>query len=150
ARPLHSEIRRALDTTERLTHVAPDAFADLDVAGHRDDVAALLLRTSELVRATVPRKKKRNHRGADLIGARLKGANLQGADLRGALLIAADLTGADLRVADLIGADFRDADLSGADLTGSLFLTQAQLNAARGDAATKVPPSLSPPSHWKK
>lgn len=53
ARPLHGEIRRALDTTERLTHVAPDAFADLDVAGHRDDVAALLLRTSELVRATV-------------------------------------------------------------------------------------------------
>lgn len=150
ARPLHGKIRRALDTTERLTHVAPDAFADLDVAGHRDDVAALLLRTSELVRATVPRKKKRNHRGADLIGARLKGADLQGADLRGAYLIAADLTGADLRLADLIGADFRDAELSGADLTGSLFLTQAQLNAARGDAATKLPPSLSPPTHWDK
>ncbi|MFD7943372.1 pentapeptide repeat-containing protein [Streptomyces sp. NPDC059744] len=130
ARPLHGEIRRALETTERLTHVAPDAFADLDVAGHRDDVAALLLRTSELVRATVPRKKKRNHRGADLI--------------------AADLTGADLRLADLIGADFRDAELSGADLTGSLFLTQAQLSAARGDAGTKLPPSLSPPSHWNK
>lgn len=57
ARPLHGEIRRALDTTERLTHVAPDAFADLDVAGHRDDVAALLLRTSELVRAGAPARR---------------------------------------------------------------------------------------------
>ncbi|MFH8518467.1 pentapeptide repeat-containing protein [Streptomyces gelaticus] len=150
ARPLHAEIRRTLDETERLTHLPADAFLDLDVAGHRDVVAELLLRTSELVRATAPRKKKRDRRGADLIGARLKGADLRGADLRGAYLIAADLTGADLRLADLIGADFRDANLSGADLTGSLFLTQAQLNAARGDTATKLPSALGRPTHWNR
>ncbi|MFJ1621962.1 pentapeptide repeat-containing protein [Streptomyces sp. NPDC088190] len=148
ARPLHGEIRRTLEETERLTRVPADAFSDLDVAGHRDTVAELLLRTSQLVRATAPRRKKRDRRGADLMGARLKDADLRGADLRGAYLIAADLTGADLRLADLIGADFRDADLSGADLTGSLFLTQAQLNAAKGDAATKLPPSLRRPAHW--
>ncbi|MFJ5127148.1 pentapeptide repeat-containing protein [Streptomyces sp. NPDC088555] len=148
ARPLHGEIRRTLDETERLTRVPADAFSDLDVAGHRDTVAELLLRTSQLVRATASRRKKRDRRGADLMGARLKDADLRGADLRGAYLIAADLTGADLRLADLIGADFRDADLSGADLTGSLFLTQAQLNAAKGDAATKLPPSLRRPAHW--
>ncbi|MEU9318352.1 pentapeptide repeat-containing protein [Streptomyces sp. NPDC048295] len=150
ARPLRAEIGRTLDETERLTHLPADAFSDLDVAGHRDVVAELLLRTSELVRATAPRRKKRDHRGADLIGARLKGADLRGADLRGSYLIAADLTGADLRLADLIGADFRDANLSGADLTSSLFLTQAQLNAARGDAATKLPPSLGRPAHWDR
>ncbi|MFD9502720.1 pentapeptide repeat-containing protein [Streptomyces sp. NPDC060035] len=100
------------------------------------------------MRAAVPRRKKRNHRGADLIGARMRGADLRGADLRGAYLIAADLRGADLRLADLIGADFRDADLSGADLMGTLFLTQAQLNAAKGDAATKLPPPLTRPTHW--
>ncbi|MFJ1616351.1 pentapeptide repeat-containing protein [Streptomyces sp. NPDC088251] len=150
ARSLQGEIRSALDETERLTRLPADAFRDLDVAAHRDVVAALLLRTSEVVRATVPRRKKRDHRGADLIGARLKGADLRGADLRGAYLIAADLTGADLRLADLIGADFRDAELSGADLTGSLFVTQAQLNAARGDAATRIPPSLSRPAHWDR
>ncbi|NED84542.1 pentapeptide repeat-containing protein [Streptomyces sp. SID11233] len=150
ARPLHGEIGRTLDETERLTHLDAGALAGLDVAAHRDDVAALLSRTSELVRATAPRKKKRNHRGADLIGARLKGADLCGGDLRGACLIAADLTGADLRLADLIGADFRDAQLSGADLTGALFLTQAQLNAARGNGATRIPVSLSRPSHWER
>ncbi|WNI27426.1 pentapeptide repeat-containing protein [Streptomyces sp. ITFR-6] len=150
ARPLHGEIRRVLDETERLTHLDADALAELDVAAHRDGVAALLARTSELVRATAPRKKKRDHRGADLIGARLKGADLRGGDLRGACLIAADLTGADLRLADLIGADFRDARLSGADLTGALFLTQAQLNAAQGDGAARIPVSLSLPSHWER
>lgn len=150
ARSLHGEIRRSLGETERLTHLPAHALTELDVAAHRDDVAALLLRTSTHVRAAAPRRKKRDHRGADLIGARLKDADLRGADLRGAYLIAADLTGADLRLADLIGADFRDADLSGADLTGSLFLTQAQLNAARGDGATRLPPSLSRPTHWRR
>ncbi|NEE31666.1 pentapeptide repeat-containing protein, partial [Streptomyces sp. SID7982] len=62
--------------------------------------------------------------------------------------IAADLSGADLRDADLIGADMRDTDLRGADLRGALFLTQPQLNAARGDARTKVPQTLERPPHW--
>jgi uncharacterized protein YjbI with pentapeptide repeats len=120
---------------------------DLDVAAHWDTVAALLLRTSEHIRANVPGP-RRDHRGADLVGARLEGADLRGASLRGARLIAADLRGADLTCADLIGADLRDTDLRGADLTDCLFLTQAQLNAARGDATTRIPAALARPAHW--
>ncbi|MGE5703609.1 MAG: pentapeptide repeat-containing protein, partial [Clostridia bacterium] len=144
ANPIHRELKDALDKTEDLTHLDPDALLKVDVAVHRADVNTLLLRTSELVRAQAPRPKKGQQktfgRGADLIGAKLGGADLRGANLRGAYLIAADLRGADLRMADLIGADFRDADIRGADLTESLFLTQSQLNAARGDAKTKLPP----------
>lgn len=145
---LHADLRDALDTTERLTHLRAEDLAELDVSGHRDTTAALLLRAGELERATVHRRKKRSRRGADLIGARLVGADLRGAELRGAYLIAADLRGADLRRAELIGADLRDADLSDADLTGALFLTQAQLNAAKGNAATKLPDALTRPPHW--
>ncbi|MFB8088323.1 pentapeptide repeat-containing protein [Streptomyces sp. NPDC055992] len=148
ARPLSGEIRKTLDATEALTRLDASALSGLDVAAHRGGVAVLLGRVSELVRATAPGRKKRNHRGGDLIGARLKGADLRGADLRGAYLIAADLSGADLRLADLIGADFRDADLSGADLTGALFLTQAQVNAAKGSGSTRLPASLGRPAHW--
>ncbi|MGW0432817.1 pentapeptide repeat-containing protein [Micromonospora sp. NPDC003197] len=147
ARPVHREVRRALDDVERLTHADAQILATVDVAAVRQDVSDLLLRASELARAKVPGRKK-NHRGADLIGARLHGANLRGANLRGAYLIAANLRDADLREADVVGADFRDADLSGADLTGSLFLTQQQLNAARGSAATKLPATLRRPRHW--
>jgi len=82
-------------------------------------------------------------------GARLAGADLAGANLRGAYLIGADLTGADLRGADLIGADLRGADLSRADLTGSVFLTQPQLEAARGDSATRLPGGFTRPGHWE-
>ncbi|MGY4928113.1 pentapeptide repeat-containing protein, partial [Streptomyces sp. 900105755] len=121
--------------------------AALDVAAHRQEVNVVLLRTSELVRAGVPGRKK-DRRGADLMGARLRGADLRGASLRGAYLIAADLTGADLRDADLIGADLRDADLRDADLTGAFFLTQPQLDAARGNARTRLPASVTRPVHW--
>jgi len=50
--------------------------------------------------------------------------------------------------ADITGTDLRGANLSGADLTSSLFLTQSQLDAAKGDTGTKVPPSLTRPGHW--
>ncbi len=147
ARSLHGELSLALDETERLTHNSPNSLMELDVAAHRREVNVLLLRTSELVRAE-SRGQKKDRRGADLIGADLRGADLRGANLRGAYLIGADLRGADLRVADLIGADFRDADLRGADLTESIFLTQSQLDAAKGDTDTKLPPSLTRPTHW--
>ncbi|TMR90571.1 pentapeptide repeat-containing protein [Nonomuraea basaltis] len=142
---IHAELRQALEETERLSRESADVLEKLDVAAHRTEVNVLLSRTSELVRAGQPGK---DHRGADLIGARLKGADLRGANLRGAYLIGADLRGADVRQADLIGADLRGADLAGADLTGAIFLTQAQLNAAKGDAATRLPPALTRPSHW--
>ncbi|AZQ32630.1 pentapeptide repeat-containing protein [Streptomyces cyaneochromogenes] len=147
ARPLHAELRGILDKTEELTRQAPEDLAALDVAAHRQDVNVLLLQTSELARAGIGGRKK-NRRGADLIGARLKGADLRGANLRGAYLIAADLSGADLRGADLIGADLRDTDLTDADLTGAFFLTQPQLNAARGSAGTRLPASVGRPVHW--
>jgi uncharacterized protein YjbI with pentapeptide repeats len=147
ARPVHADLRRALDRTEELTRGTPEELGALDVGAHRQEVNVLLLRTSELVRAGA-RGKKKDRRGADLMGARLKGADLSRADLRGACLIAADLTGADLRGADLIGADLRDADLTDVDLRGAFFLTQPQLNAARGSAGTRIPASLTRPVHW--
>ncbi|GAA3112977.1 pentapeptide repeat-containing protein [Streptosporangium carneum] len=147
ARPIHDELKHALAETERLTHDTPDVLAEVDVAAQRRQVNPLLLHASELVRAQLPHKKK-DRRGADLIGARLKGADLRGANLRGAYLIGADLRGADLRMADLIGADLRDADLRGADLTESIFLIQSQLDAARGDDRTRLPSPLTRPAHW--
>ncbi|MER5547789.1 pentapeptide repeat-containing protein [Streptomyces sp. NPDC002589] len=156
AGPVHADLRRVLEETERLTRQSPEELAALDVAAHRQQVNVLLLRTSELARAGAfegkggkkGKGKGKDRRGADLIGARLRGADLRGASLRGAYLIAADLTGADLRDADMIGADLRDADLTDADLTGAFFLTQPQLNAARGSAGTRLPGSVGRPVHW--
>jgi hypothetical protein len=96
--PLHDELTLVLEETDRLSHNSPDELVTLDVAAHRRKVNALLLRTSELVRAG-SRRKKKDHRGADL--------------------------------------------------TESIFLIQSQLDAANGDDSTKLPFSLSHPSHWR-
>jgi hypothetical protein len=141
---LHNPLRRALAETERLTAGTPEDLLGVDMAAHRQNVNALLLAVSEAVRGDGGV----DHWGADLIGKDLRGADLRGANLRGAYLVGTDLRGADLRRADLIGADLRGADLGGADLTGSLFLTQAQLDAARGSRDTTVPPALTRPAHW--
>lgn len=155
ARPIHEDVQGAMEKTEQLTYLDADILLKLDVAAHRAEVNKLLLRASELVRSAVLQslqgsaaRRKAFGRGADLIGAKLKGADLRAANLRGAYLIAADLRGADLRGADLIGADLRDADLRGADLADSIFLTQAQINSAKGDAHTKLPQAINRPMHW--
>jgi hypothetical protein len=139
------ELTAAYERVDALTRGTAEELAACDVGAVRAEVSALLLRVSERVRAGLGGPA---HRGADLIGARLRGADLRGADLRGAYLIGADLRGADLREADLVGADLRGAELRGADLTGALFVTQAQLESARGDATTVVPARLRRPLHW--
>ncbi|MCC3276230.1 pentapeptide repeat-containing protein [Arthrobacter sp. zg-Y20] len=125
----------------------------LDLGSTHERVRSILMSVSEEVRSAylatgddhldswlVP--------GADLMGKTMKSRSLCGADLRGAYLIAADLRGCNLSGADLLGADLRDARLEGADLSKSLYLTQAQLNAAHGDGCTRLPPELDIPAHW--
>lgn len=151
---IHGELKSMLDETEQLTQLSPDALVSFDTAKHREKVNDLLVKASELVHAKVSRAngthsgRSKTRRGADLIGADLRKTDLRGVNLRSALLIAADLRGNDLCGADFTGADFRDADLRGADLSHSIFLTQAQLNTAKGDSNTKLPLSLTRPAHW--
>jgi uncharacterized protein YjbI with pentapeptide repeats len=148
AKSIHKEVKQSIKDTDNLTNNSPEFILSIDVAEHRKKVNKLLIRTSELVRAQVPKIQKNTPGGMDYLGAKLRGADLKGANLRSALLIAADLRDADMRWSDVIGADFRDADISGANLTESIFLTQAQVNAAKGNKHTKLPAPLVTPAHW--
>jgi hypothetical protein len=140
---LHDEVRRTLAATERLAGGTSDELAALDVGSHRMAVGELLGRVSDLVRGGGP-----DRRNADLMGRDLRRTKLRGANLRGAYLIGADLRGVDLGRADLLGADLRAADVGGADLSRCLFLTQPQLEAARGDERTLVPDAIARPASW--
>lgn len=87
-------------------------------------------------------------------------AELHGADLRGADLTGADFRGASLRCfashkqetsmqtdcANLEGAVLKGARFEGADLAYAVGLTQAQLDEACGDAATRLPQGLAMPA----
>ncbi|WP_435738431.1 pentapeptide repeat-containing protein [Cellulosimicrobium sp. PMB13] len=173
ATPVHDDARTALDETAPLAALAPADLLALDVGAVRRAVGPLIDRASTLVRTAAVRRRPSAHapagtatdaspttspptpavrrrlrRVADLVGARLGGLDLTASDLRGALLLGADLRGADLTAVDLLGADLRGADLRGADLSGALFLLPAQVGAARGDAATRLPAVLDRPTHW--
>ncbi len=155
ARLKYQEIRHFIDETRRLTELDPDKLLQVDTAAHREMVKELLLQVSELVRSEYnletelqKNRKMRLFPGADLAGKDLKRIELRGANLRGTCLIAADLKGKDLSGADLIGADLRDADIRGSDLSKAIFLTQMQVNGAKGDGYTRLPASLSRPLHW--
>jgi hypothetical protein len=148
ASAIHPELAAASAEIAQLADGPPAALADLDAAAVRARVNPLLARASELARG--PGDLGPDRQGADLIGAWLQSADLRRANLRGARLIGADLRQADLRRADLTGADTRGADLSGADLTGALFVTQSQLDAARGNERTRLPAGRTRPSFWTR
>lgn len=154
AAPVHAKLERVAQQIELVTLEPAERLRRWDLAAEHHRVDALLLRTSELVRAgTRGRSRRRrglDQRGADLTGRDLTRTDLRGADLRGAQLIGADLRGADLGLTDLIGADLRAARVGGADLRDSLFLTQPQLAAATGDRQTSLPASFRRPPHWDR
>jgi hypothetical protein len=150
---LTNQATATYDLVNELSERSGDEILALDLEQLRTKVNAVLakvsirVRSSALANRATPLPKKLEP-GADLIGASLAGQNLRGADLRGTLLLAADLSGSDLRECDLLAADLRDANLAGADLSTTLFLSQMQVNAAKGNLATKLPVGTVRPSHW--
>jgi hypothetical protein len=144
---LHDELEGLRAATDRLTREPAEVLDGFDVDGHRDRAVPLLRRASAAARAATAGARARAL-PRDLVGRDLRGADLVGADLRSAVLVAADLRGADVRLADVTGADLRTADVRGVDLSQVLFLSQLQVNAARGDDRTTLPAGLDRPGHW--
>ena len=142
-RPSAELARLRTEVAER-TRGTPADLLDTDLQALTADVGGRLREVSREVRGDGP-----SYAGQDWLGRDLRAVDLARAELRGTLLIAADLRGAVLDRTDLLGADLRDADLSGADLATTLFLTQPQLNAARGSGATVLPAELRRPGHWR-
>lgn len=145
--PLRAALAEALAATDRLAGGDPESLRSLAVEAHRRGVVPLLAQAGDQARARGGRPGV-DRRGAALLGADLRRVDLRRASLRGAQLVGADLRRVDLTGADLTGADLRGADLRGADLSGALFVHQSQLDAARGDRATGLPPQRSRPTHW--
>ena len=152
---LSDKLSVQLKELQNLTKLDAEQLLSLDLVMYRFPVNKLLSETSKYIRESLIAKlpgtknaKNYNHERADWIGKKLRGKDLRAIDLRGAYLIAADLRNADLRGVDFIGADLRDADLRGANLSTSMFLTQMQINSAKGDVKTTLPSHIQRPSHW--
>jgi uncharacterized protein YjbI with pentapeptide repeats len=139
-----ADLSRLREQVERHTYGRPAEILEIEL----DRLAAVVGEALREVSRSARDPAGEAWSGADLAGRDLRSHDLARADLRGAVLIAADLRGCTLDRTDLLGADLRDADLSSADLSTTLFVTQPQLNAARGSAATVLPPQLRRPLGW--
>ncbi len=96
-----------------------------------------------------------NLSGAWIGPAHLHGTFLDRANLSGVKFAGADLSGVYLNQANLSGVEFVGADLSGVDLNGAnlrdaRYLSQEQIDTAKGDSTTQLPPDLHMPESWKK
>jgi len=152
---LSDKLNVHLKELQNLTKLDAQQLLSLDIVMYRFPINKLLSETSKYIResliAKLPSTKNaKNYKPerADWIGKKLRGKDLRAINLRGAYLISADMRNTDLRGVDFIGADLRDADLRGANLSTSMFLTQMQINSAKGDVKTTLPSHIQRPSHW--
>jgi hypothetical protein len=130
-----------------LIQSSPKDILNFDLGEFRENVNPLLKDTGEIIKREVFYtngiiKKK------DFIGHNFKKARLDGYNFSSSLLIAANLEGCSLTGSNFIGADLRDTNIKNADLRESIFLTQGQINAAKGNQNTCIPKHLIKPLSW--
>jgi uncharacterized protein YjbI with pentapeptide repeats len=128
---VHAPLEEA-DENAPAAHPEPDIQAILTVVGRRN-------RTFETEKSQILDLRDVNLEGARLVEANLSGANLRGANLRSAQLNDVSLRGTDLTCANLTSVDLREAR----------NLTQQQIDSAKGNKDTKLPPGLVMPDSWK-
>ncbi len=148
AEALLEDVRRLIQANQQICRSTPQAVLAFDIEAYRSDVNKLLKRACTLLQQGMGQKQATKNK--DFFGKNWRKAGLTGYDFSMALLIAADLRGCQVQGANFLGADMRDTDIRGVDLRESFFLTQGQINAARGDSATKLPGHLTLPVVWLK
>lgn len=154
---LSTKLSEKLTDLQNLTTWSAEKLLAFDLVNYRFSLNELLTEASNSIRenmiaefTSTKKLEDLNRARVNWMGKKLNGKDLRAIDFRGAFLIAADMRNTDLRAASFIGADLRDADFSGANLSTSMFLTQMQMNSAKGDLKTVLPFYIKHPAHWIK
>lgn len=143
---LEADIQLLIAENEQMTNKPPAEILGLDVEGYREKVNQVLKQVSESIRTKAAGDKN----AKDFFGKDFKKACLKERDFSMAYLIAANLEGCSLAGANFLGADLRDANLKNTDLRECVFLTQMQINSAKGNVQTRIPGYLTRPLSWRE
>ncbi|MEG1500674.1 MAG: pentapeptide repeat-containing protein [Clostridiales bacterium] len=141
---LISNIEMLICENQQMTSQCPNEILNLDVEKYRSKVNQILKKVIESIAVYSANGGK----SKDFFGKNFKKANLDGRDFSMSFLIGANLEECSLRGANFLGADMRDAGIQNTDLSQCIFLTQMQINSAKGNANTKIPINLSRPTFW--
>lgn len=142
---LKSVIDELITKNKQMTSCTSDEILHMNIEEYRTSVNQVLKKVSG--RIAVLHSNETDSK--DCLGKNFRHANLDGRDFSMALMIAANLEGCSLRGTNFLGADIRDANIKDTDLSGCIFLTQMQINSAKGNSNTKLPTNLSRPSSWQ-
>ncbi|MCB7302661.1 pentapeptide repeat-containing protein [Bariatricus massiliensis] len=147
ARPLEKSIKCLIEENVEMCHYRPDSILSLDIEEYRQRANHILKQACRLLQQGIPSANKKVP--ANLLGGNFKGQDMSGADLSTKLLIAANFEKCRFHGTVFLGADTRDANFKNADLSEAVFLTQGQVNSAKGNRNTKLPYHLEYPPTWK-
>lgn len=145
AKQLWNKIEELIETGRTLCSGSPEIIMEFKLEDYKVQVDEILKQVSKLVKMNFKNKEKKNK---DYFGKCFCGRNMDGLDLSMTLLIAADFSKCSFSGTDFLGSDTRDTNFEDADLREAIFLTQAQINAARGNVGTLLPPQLTRPVSW--
>lgn len=147
AKSLNTSIKLYIKDIMRITSLSPKHLLETDIAAYQISTNQILKKAAGLVQKET-RCHQKSEKKNTFFGYNFKGANLNGYDFSSTLLIASNLEHCSLKGCNFLGADMRDVNIQNTDLSDSIFLTQGQLNSARGNSCTKIPPMLKKPVLW--
>ncbi len=143
---LKSTIDALIFENEQMIRHLPGDISQLCVEKYRLKVNEVLKQISSMISVDAADK----IRSVDYFGKNFEKENLDRRNFSMSLMIAANLEGCSLKGTNFLGADMRDAKLKNTDLSECIFLTQMQINSARGNSNTKIPKKLSRPTNWQE
>ncbi|MCM0650049.1 pentapeptide repeat-containing protein [Clostridium swellfunianum] len=147
AKELWSDIENLIHENEALCNSTPQSILDIDIESYRNKANIILKQVSYFIIKSF--KNINNKMVTELLGKNFKKRNMSGLDLSMKLLIASNFDSCIFDGTIFLGADTRDANFSNADLREAVFLTQGQINSAKGNRSTKLPKHLDYPVTWK-
>lgn len=142
---IQSIIEALISENEQITNRPSEEILKFDIEKYRLKVNQLLKQVSDMI---TPDSDDEAH-SKDCIGRNFRKANMNAKNFSKTLMIGANLEGCSLQGTNFLGADMRDANVKNTDLSSCVFLTQMQINSAKGNRNTKLPKNLTYPDLWQ-
>lgn len=146
AKELWEDIQKLIIENETMCNYSPENILNIEIDKYRDKVNNILKQVIASISNSFNNKKKQV---GNFLGKNFKNKDMSGYDLSMNLLIAANFDSCVFNGTVFLGADTRDTNFSNADLSEALFLTQGQVNSAKGNRNTKLPKHLDYPVTWR-
>jgi len=148
AKVLWNDIEKLIIENKALCNYNTKSILDIDIDSYKNKVNIIIKQVCNFVIKTS--NNSDNVMISDFSGKNFIKRDMSGLDLSMKLIIASNFDSCIFDGTVFLGADTRDADFSNADLRDAVFLTQGQINAAKGNRNTKLPKHLYYPITWKK